>query len=216
MISVCIPTYEQCGYGVKVLKELLNSCFIQDAEFEVIVSDNSKDDKIERLCAQYPLKYVHNSNIGNSVNMNNAIRHSSYEMIKPMCQDDKFLTKTALSDFITALQNKPWAFSCGRRLNDSGLVGRDITPVWNDDILTGPNTLGMPSMMAFRLTDTLFDENLVTRMDCEFYYAMFKKHGVPEIIYKKHIGARYWRYSISSQQGNMTEQEKPYLIKKWM
>ena len=46
-ISICIPTYEFKGDGVKYLSELLDSLRKQTFKnFDIVVSDHSLDDKI--------------------------------------------------------------------------------------------------------------------------------------------------------------------------
>ena len=49
--SVCIPCYEMSGKGHKYLEHNLNQLVIQDFKnFEVIISDQSVNNKIKLLC----------------------------------------------------------------------------------------------------------------------------------------------------------------------
>ena len=52
-ISVCIPTYEYKGEGVKYLNELFKSLSIQTfQDFDVVISDHSKDTEIMNFCRE--------------------------------------------------------------------------------------------------------------------------------------------------------------------
>ena len=52
-ISVCIPTYEYKGEGVKYLDELFKSLSTQTfQDFDVVISDHSKDNEIMNFCVQ--------------------------------------------------------------------------------------------------------------------------------------------------------------------
>ena len=49
-ISICIPCYEMSGKGHKYLEHNLNHIVSQNYKnFEVIISDQSQDDKIKTL-----------------------------------------------------------------------------------------------------------------------------------------------------------------------
>ena len=212
MISVCIPTYEQSGHGARCLKALLDSILVQRSiDFEVIVSDNSRDDKIQNLCGLYmapggyalPLRYIRNPVMGVSNNTNNAIENASSNLIKIMYQDDLLLYDDALAKFADALTRKPWVVSSFMSMNSNGLGRRIRTPVWPTNILYEKNTFGMPSIMAHRRDDDIrFDPNLKVRLDCEYYWLFHQKYGAPEYLPEPLVGCRYWHGSISRVQGN--------------
>src|SRR5574339_104484 len=113
MISICIPTYEQYGHGVRMLTQLLNSIKKQTIsyEYEIIISDNSEDDKVKDLISQYkslPISYYKNPVKGASENINNAISLAKYDYIKIMCQDDVFMDYNAINKFVKALNANGW------------------------------------------------------------------------------------------------------------
>ena len=50
-VSVCIPRYEMKGKGAEYLDHSFNLLYAQSYKnFEVIISDNSKNDNIKKLC----------------------------------------------------------------------------------------------------------------------------------------------------------------------
>ena len=53
-VTICIPSYEMNGKGHVYLEYLLDSIAYQEGvDFDVIVSDQSTDDKIVELCKKY-------------------------------------------------------------------------------------------------------------------------------------------------------------------
>lgn len=215
-ISVCIPAFEQYGHGAKTLTECLESVFMQKGiEFEVIVSDNSDSDIIKNVCNNYPVAYYHNPDKGISQNTNFAISRAGYNNIKVLYQDDKLLTETALLDFTTALQFNGWVASAGRAMNEQSLLGRFTFPKWSGERIFEKNTVGMPSVTAWRANNLKFDNNLKTLLDCDMYYQLTDLYGEPGIIKKQLVGSRYWDGSTSRRQGNLSEQEMPYINKKY-
>ena len=97
-ISIAIPTCESKGRSVEFLDDLFRTIEIQTfKDFEVVVSDHSKDDKlvdvIDDFQYKFDIKYVKNKNdFGNGpANTNNAIRNCSGDIIKVMFQDDFFM-----------------------------------------------------------------------------------------------------------------------------
>lgn len=214
-VSICIPAFDQYGYGVKMLTECLQSLVTQKGEYEIIVSDNSDGDDIKNLCEQYPVKYYRNPIKGISYNTNFVISKASHDLIKVMYQDDIALTDTMVVDFATALMHSHWVISNGWGINEKGQKYRVVNSQYSAGIIKGKNTIGMPSIVGFRRNGVQFDTNLKTLLDCEFYWLMNKKYGPPTKINKPLIGLRYWDGSTSRQQGNLSATEFEYLKTKW-
>ena len=185
-ISIVIPTYECHGRGVEFLKRNLDSIYSQTfKDYEVIVSDHSVSYRIQEFCDNYdniPVVYTRNAfDRGNSsANLNNAIRQSVGEIIKPMCQDDFIYDDNCLQiihDHIVG--GEKWVVVGNNSYTDEGAYFKEHIPTWNDDIIIGVNTLSSPSCMAYLWCDDMWDERLIWLMDCEFYYKLFKKYGLP-------------------------------------
>ncbi len=220
LISVCIPTFEQYGHGVKNLAKLLDSLKTQKGiQFEIVVSDNSKDNAIDDLCKRFPMlniKYVRNDRkVGISNNTNNAIEHASAERIKIMYMDDILLQEDALLLFYNALNKKKWAVSKTRKVDAHGRISTSHTPMWNEDILKGNNTMGMPSILAFHKNEFRFDPKLKTLLDCDFMWQMWDKYDAPALITQHLVGQRYHDNSTSTKQGSFIEKESEYLKTKY-
>jgi glycosyltransferase involved in cell wall biosynthesis len=221
MISICTPTFEQYGHGVKHLTLLLDSIKKQTCThpFEVVISDNSKNDDIKKLCkkyAQLPIKYIRNLEaIGISHNTNNAIDNASFDMIKIMYMDDVFIHTDALNLFVKSLQTCKWVVCKTKGINNNGHQYKSHTPKWNHDIIKGSNTMGMPSIMAFKKHKFRFDPNLKTLLDCEYMWLLWENFGPAELIDEFLVGLRYHNNSTSNKQGNLSIKEYEYLKTKY-
>lgn len=215
-VSIVIPAFEQYGHGVKTLTELLKCLRTQSGSFEVIISDNSNDDKIEQLCSSYDVKYFHNPKRGVSANTNFALDKASHDIVKIMYQDDLFMTTDAIDTISFAMKFNNWVACSGIRIDEHGRPGKMTNPRYADEIMKGRNTLGMPSAIAHRKNEIRFDESLRVLLDVEFYYLLNQKYGEPGYVKKKIISPRYWHGSTSAKQGNKNflQKEVEYLAKK--
>lgn len=110
-VSICIPAYKQPEY----LRQALLSIFAQTfQDFEVVITDDSPDDSVERIAAEHSdlgrLKYQRNlSPKGSPENWNEAIRLASGEYIKLLHDDDCFVDENCLATFVALLADHPEA-----------------------------------------------------------------------------------------------------------
>lgn len=193
MISIVIPAYEMHGKGVEFLAELVNSIDEQTyVNHEVIISDDSNNDDIQVFCAGLDgnVKYYKNPGPkGACPNLNNAILHAKGAIIKPMFQDDQFLSK----DCLVKIQRMaaPWCVLTSAHIgSDRG----DHIPYENDDVYElarGRNTFGSPSAVAWKRNNLIFDTNLKWLFDCDFYAAMVQENGQPYFVDAK-VLIREW------------------------
>lgn len=111
LISICIPTYHS---GEK-LERLLNSIKVQTfLNYEIIVSDDSRDDSIKQLiCKSFStlnIKYYHNEQaLGTPANWNNAVAKTKGDWIKIMHHDDWFRKENSLQLFADIVMINPKA-----------------------------------------------------------------------------------------------------------
>jgi glycosyltransferase involved in cell wall biosynthesis len=219
MISIAIPTYEMSGRGAEFLNYSLNKIYQQTyKEFEVVVSDNSKDDMVQRVCElwspHFKIVYLRNNHIGSAPNTNNCLRNCSGELIKILCQDDYLADKFALEKIVREFNNDPkkmWLvgdYIHTTNRNDFAIVQR---PVWNDNIKFH-NTIGTHSCLTIRNKDLIyFDDNLVWFVDCEFYDRLYKKFGEPiflrDITVVQFIGNHQVTNTIATEEVKRKEEE---------
>lgn len=191
-ISICIPTYEMYGNGTQYLEYNLEKIKNQTYKnFEVVISDHSKNSEIEILCSKYKkyfeLNFFKNQeNFGNSpYNTNNTIKNCKGDIIKIMFQDDFFYDQNTLKLLIEQFKKgAKWVVTgCNHTQDDGKTFFNFMIPYWNPNIPIGINTISSPSVLSF-LNDNpcLFDEDLIMLMDCEFYYQLYKRYGLPTIV----------------------------------
>lgn len=188
--SIVIPTWEQYGKGTFFLNQLFNSIKKQSfKDFEIIISDHSKNEEIKNLCGNFKelnILYIKNElNRGNSpANLNNGLKHAKGEIIKVMFQDDFFIDDNSLEKIHQSFKSSSckWLVNGSCVTPDSTIFHSCMIPSWNNNIPVGINTIGSPSVISFINEDILFfDENLVMMMDCDYYYSLYKKYGLPYI-----------------------------------
>lgn len=185
-ISICIPAYQRVHY----LKRLLDSIAIQKfRDFEVIISDDSRDDSVQLLLKDYEAKFsIHYFNnqpsLGTPVNWNFAINRSKGEWIKLMHDDDWFASADSLAVFAEhARQGNKFIFSAYNNVYEKGKTQSVFMPrFWRQKVLNEPNVLlaknviGPPSVtMVHKSITEQYDERLKWRVDIEYYIRLLKQ-----------------------------------------
>ena len=213
-VSICIPSFELGGRGVRMLTKLFESVEMQSyTDYEVVVSDHTVDSEIQDLCRDWtprlPIVYVTNLRARGSceANLNNAIEHATGRLIKPLLQDDFFLRADALDLLVGALKtDTDWsAGGCLHcREEDTENLFHHHSPRWISDrsLALGQNRIGSPSVVLYpsNVQNLYFDENLLYFMDCELYYRLGLEIG-PPICIPDHIHVIRFRHdSISDSE----------------
>ena len=216
-MSIAVPTWESYGKGNEFLDDLFRTLEIQTfQDFEVVVSDHSKDDKlvdvIDEFQHKFNILYVKNKNDrGNGpANTNNAIDKCSGDIIKIMFQDDFFYDDEALQKIHDSFDDDHDWLVCGsNHTQDDGYnFYWDLYPKWNVDIIEGVNSISSPSVMAARkkvFDQIKFDEKLVMMMDCEIYYHIKNKFGDPIYLHDILVSNRIHSEQISSEYASSSD-----------
>ena len=191
-ISIAIPTWECHGRGSEFLNDLLRTIEKQSFdEFEVCISDHSKDDLLTNVYCKFKdrlgIKYSKNIyDYGNGpANTNRAISMCSSDIIKVIFQDDFFFDDESLGKIYTELSisDRVWLLNgCNHTRDDGFSFYNEMYPRWNDKIINGVNTISSPSVLSFRrevFDRVKFDSKLTMMMDCEFYYHTRSIFGDP-------------------------------------
>jgi len=222
--SIVIPTWEQYGKGSFFISQLLKSIKNQTFnDYEIIISDHSVDDEIKKICNQFSglnILYFKNKNKrGNSPhNLNFGLSKTNGEIIKIMFQDDFFIDVNSLkkiSDFFIK-SNCKWLVNGCCHTTDSIKFYRYMTPYWNDRINEGVNTISSPSVLSFINSNiNYFDENLVMLMDCDYYYSLYKRYGLPCILENYLIANTSHEHQISKMYDKNIQDEINYVKNKY-
>lgn len=188
-VSICIPTYNQTFF----LKKTLDSIFIQDFnDFEIIISDDSTNDKVQELLNNYPadkIKYFKNMpSLGSPKNWNHSMDMANGKYIKILHHDDWFTSSTSLSKFIAAIEsnkNIDLVFCNSNIYNDrtkqttQRFQNREIVEkqLKNKEVLLTKNIIGAPSAILVKKSCLRFDEMLIWLVDIEFYLKLLNKNN---------------------------------------
>lgn len=224
-ISVCIPTYEMAGQGVKYLKHSLDILTNQNFKnFNVVISDHSLDDNIEKTCKEYQevlsIKYLRNDKKrgSSSANINNAISNADGDIIKILFQDDFLYSKNSLKEIVDNfdINKDKWLVTSSEHTKDGTSFIKKFNPKYNRFIHLGLNTISSPSVLAFlNKNPLLFDENLIWLMDVDYYKRCYNKFGKPKIVNKINIVNRLSENQLTNKiTKKIKKQEYKYIIKK--
>lgn len=167
--SICIPYYagmQNADFFMTRCMESINGQDYQD--YEIVVTQNG-------TMAQ---------------NINAAIRQATGEIIKLLFMDDFFLDKNSLEELALLYENEQCAWAatgCMHKIEGQPIFNPHM-PEWTDDILSGNNHIGSPSVVSF-INDSppLFDENMSWLLDCAFYYELHKRYGEPSYLYDYNV-----------------------------
>lgn len=183
-LTVAVPTHDMEGKGY-FLKRLLNSLWNQSfQDFEIVVTDNSEDDEIERICDWYKtgIRYIKNPRKGMAQNTNEAIKQSKGNLIKILYLDDFMAHDNALEKIVSHFKGR-WLVSACRHTTDGEHYFDTHHASYNDQIHTGNNTIGSPSVLTILNKDPLlFDEEMTWLLDCDYYKRMHELYGDPVIL----------------------------------
>ena len=229
-ISVCIPTYEAKGKGVFFLEKNLNGILAQTySNFEIIISDHSVNDEIERYVTSlnnYRIKYFrYKDYIGKpAYNTNNAINNSTGDYIKIMNQDDYIESNDFFEKSIELLNGGyRWVLANFKHLDyTNNRFFRPITPSLIGDgrhLLDGINTVGCPSVGLIPKGEFI-DENVTYMIDCDLWYRMFVKYGPPGFIKDEYpivigAGSHNLTEQLKNEMNSMMERDKEYCKNKY-
>ena len=185
--SIAIPAHDRGENGPKWMRELLDTLVQQTCQdFEVVISDQSKNDNIMEACKDYDFDFTYCKYTGNipCENINVALENCTGRIIKIMFSDDIVVANDALEIIHKEYENGcKWAFSGFCETKD-GIELYDIKyPQWTQETILGRNLLSSPSVVSLLNECKLeFDSDLKLLLDVDFYHRMRWEHGMPTMI----------------------------------
>jgi glycosyltransferase involved in cell wall biosynthesis len=224
-ISVAIAAYEMNGKGDVFLRNCINSIISQShPNVEIVISDHSINDDLEKVCSEFPnIVYIKNANLrgSSSANFNNAIKHSSGDYIKILCQDDYLYGNDALLNTEKAFSetDSKWLVSPYYHTSDGENVHSLHYPADNHEYLPLVNRTGTHSCLTIRNdVNLLFDENLIWFMDCEYYSRLFNAYEHPVYIKDPTMVQTLWKGQVTNTRitGELVEKETNYIVSNFM
>ncbi len=114
------------------------------------------------------------------VTSNRTIESSNGEIIKLLYMDDFLAHENSLQE-IANQWPFDWLVTGCNHSNDIHTSNPHLPEF--SGILTGTNTIGSPSVLAFaNKNPLLFDENLSWTLDTELYIRLYERYGLPKIL----------------------------------
>ncbi len=189
-VSICIPAFKQVEYLRKTLDSIQQQTF---TDFEIILTDDSSDDRVEILVAAYPfgdrMHYYRNTPpLGSPENWNSAMGRAGGQYIKILHHDDWFSQPQSLATFVRLLDEHPdsdFGFSAsyvqyaidGRQRKHEVTLKQVAQLREEPTSLFYKNIVGAPSATIFRRdVREFFDSNLQWLVDFEFYIRVLIKN----------------------------------------
>lgn len=118
------------------------------------------------------------------VNTNAALSKAKGELLKILYVDDYFAHPQALQTIVDNFKDTDqWlATGCVHKSDTDEIPHSPHYPEYTQDIHTGNNRLGSPSVITLRNQGHLkFDENLSFLLDCDLYKRYYAKFGPPKL-----------------------------------
>ena len=220
-ITVAIPTHDMKGKEA-FLKRSLDVLKRQTyRNFDVVITDDSKDEKLKKVCVGWPFKitYIHNpERLGMAGNSNWAIRNATGELIKILYLDDFLYGDDALYQIhLNFPHEAQWlATGCTHAFNGDDFSNPRY-PSWNDKIYNGNNTIGSPSVVTLRNDQPLlFDENLTWLLDCDLYMRYYEQRGAPVLLGSIGVVIQIGDHQVTSLLADEVKtKEYNYLLNKY-
>ena len=151
------------------------------------------------------------------VNTNRAIKAAEGELIKVLYMDDYLTDHTSLGNMVSHFQeDSKWLVTAC--VHDNGeTVGNYHKPSYNDQIHTGKNTIGSPSVLMMRKDSLMFfDEKLSWLLDCDLYSRLYAMYGEPTIVEEPDVVIGLHPGQTSNLMSDEDKlKEKAYIEKKY-
>lgn len=165
-VSICIPIHQTpktAFYLSRLLKSVSEQTF---TDYEIVVTD-------EGAMAR---------------NHNAALMKGKGEILMFLQMDDYFSHPTSLRNIYYSYDaDTKWQIT-GCLHDRDGVVGWPHDPEWTDDIFLGNNRLGGASTFSIRRENLmLFEEPLSWVVDCDLYWRLYLKYGLPKLLNSKNV-----------------------------
>ncbi len=217
-LSIAIPTSSMLE-GEYFFTRCLDSLWDQSfQDFEIVVTDNSDDDLIENICKFYRtgITYYRNPIKGMAQNTNEAIRRSHGELIKILYMDDYLAHRHALDIMVRSFEGNWLVTACTHTINGEDFF-KPHHPHYSDDIYTGNNTIGSPSVLTIKNENPLlFDETMTWLLDADLYKRYYDFYGAPIILNDINVIIGIHDGQMTNLMGDARKlQEHEYINKKY-
>lgn len=187
-ISVCVPIHDMKN-GDYFLWRLVQSLMSQTfKDYELVITQDG-------LMA---------------ANTNAGIKKARGELVKILYLDDYFAHENALQEIVDNFTAEDhWLVTgCVHQKVEADYYEDPHSPhipLYTNDIHTGNNAIGSPSVLTFRRDGgLLFDENMSWLLDCDLYKRYFTEYGPPKTLEDLNViigvGDHQTTYKLSNKE----------------
>jgi hypothetical protein len=140
-------------------------------------------------------------------NTNAGIKRARGELIKILYLDDMLAHENALQNIVDNFKGEWMITGCDTNPH----------PYWTDDLHTGNNKLGSPSVLTVRNNNPmLFDETMSWLLDCDLYKRMYDIYGEPTILDEVNVIIGIGDHQMTHKLTNEEKQsEHEYMYNKY-
>lgn len=157
------------------------------------------------------------------VNSNSGMQRATGELIKILYLDDYFFHENALQVIVDNFGKDDHWLATGCIHQRTG--HRDFYedphsphyPEYTNDIHTGNNRIGSPSVITLRNEGhLLFDENLSFLLDCDLYKRYYLKYGKPKLVKDLNVVIGIGQHQTSATiSDSEIQREHAYIAQKY-
>ncbi|MEZ5017645.1 MAG: glycosyltransferase family 2 protein [Flavipsychrobacter sp.] len=186
-VSICIPAYKRVDFLKRLLESILEQTY---KNHEVVITDDSDDDSVEKLLVNYQDKlniiyHKNNPALGTPRNWMAAFSYATGDWIKLIHDDDWFANPDALSRYVAAITPDCRYIFSGYNAyyeNDNRYVDKTVAKAKFDHISKKPfrllsgNIIGPPSVLMFHKSiKDYYEPELKWLVDIEYYISVLLK-----------------------------------------
>lgn len=184
-ISIVLPIHNMDNaefFLRRVLTSIVDQSF---KDIEVIITDNSPDNRLEEITKEFDLNiqyYLNKPNQKNGMasNTNEALKHSTGEFIKILYLDDYLAHKDALKVIVEAFIGVKWLVT-GCDHDNGTFIGSPHLPQFHP--YDKDNFIGSPSVLTIQNgLDIYFDETMTWLLDLDFFKRCHARYGMPRFV----------------------------------
>lgn len=152
------------------------------------------------------------------VTSNRVISAAKGELVKILYMDDYLAHANSLQEIVDNFKDDDhWLVTGCLHQKGQEEPSNYHSPFYNENIYTGANTIGSPSVLTFRRDGSIdFDENLSWLLDCDLYERYFDLYGLPKILDMPNVIIGIGDHQTSNLMHSKEKQkEQDYLMKKY-
>jgi len=217
LISIVIPVYNMANTKF-FLKRALDSIATQTyKDIEVVMPDNSHHftrTTIDKMLKDYDfnINRIQNNEIGMAVNTNLGLKQAKGDLIKILFMDDYLAHEDSIKTIVKKFKGEWLVTGCA---HDPGTHTHE--PTYNDQIHTGVNTIGSPSVLTLKAgLQMYFDEEMTWLLDCDLYRRLHDEYGKPTILNDINVVIGVGEHQTTHIIGqDIKEGEHKYMINKY-